>query len=101
MSETTLFIGIIVFIILLIVCIHAYDRYLVKEIKIYESRLERKGILKRHFIKTESKNNKIFVKCKNCSNKFVIKGIDIPPSGRLVKCSHCSSTWRHMPSIAQ
>ena len=101
MSEITLFIGIIVFIILLIICIHAYDRYLVKEIKIYENRLESKGIFKRHFIKTESKNNKIFVECKNCSNKFVIKGIDIPPSGRLVKCSHCSSTWRHMPSIKQ
>ena len=51
MSATTLFIGIIVFIILLIICIHAYDRHLVKEIKIYEKRLEKKGIFKRHFIK--------------------------------------------------
>ena len=56
MSATTLFIGIIVFIILLIICIYAYDRHLVKEIKIYEKRLEKKGIFKRHFIK--NKENK-------------------------------------------
>ena len=52
MSETNLFIGIIVFIIMLIICIHVYDRHLAKEIKIYEKRLEKKGIFKRHFIKT-------------------------------------------------
>ena len=51
MSETTLFIGIIIFIALLVICIHIYDSHLVKEIKIYEERLEKKGILKRHFIK--------------------------------------------------
>ena len=53
MSETNLFIGIIVFIILLIICIHVYDRHLAKEIKIYEKRLEKKGIFKRHFIKNK------------------------------------------------
>ena len=58
MSATTLFIGIIVFIILLIICIYAYDRHLVKEIKIYEKRLEKKGIFKRHFIKTRSSKKK-------------------------------------------
>jgi len=52
MSETNLFIGIILFIILLIICIHVYDRHLAKEIKIYEKRLEKKGIFKIHFIKT-------------------------------------------------
>ena len=51
MSETILFVGIIIFIILLIICIHTYDSYLVKEIQIYEKRLEEKGIFKRHFIK--------------------------------------------------
>ena len=52
MSKIALFSGITIFIILLIICIHIYDRYLVKEIKIYEKRLEKKGIFKRHFIKT-------------------------------------------------
>ena len=99
MSETSLFIGIIVFIILLIICIHVYDRHLVNEIKIYEKRLEKKDIFKRHFINTESAKKKIFIKCKNCSYKFVIKFGDIPASGRIVKCSHCSSTWRQMPNI--
>ena len=73
MSATTLFIGIIVFIILLIICIHAYDRHLVKEIKIYEKRLEKKGIFKRHFITTGSSKKKMIIKCKNCSNEFVVK----------------------------
>ena len=100
MSATTLFIGIIVFIILLIICIHAYDRHLVKEIKIYEKRLERKGIYKRHFIKTGSIKKKIIIKCKNCSRKFAVKGSDIPDVGRIVKCSHCSSTWRQVSSSA-
>ena len=100
MSATTLFIGIIVFIILLIICIHAYDRHLVKEIKIYEKRLEKKGIFKRHFIKTESRKNKMIIKCKNCSNKFVVKTTDIPPSGRVVKCSHWSASWRQKPIMA-
>ena len=100
MSETSLFIGIIVLIILLIICIHAYDRHLVKEIKIYEKRLERKGIYKRHFIKTGSIKKKIIIKCKNCSRKFAVKGSDIPDVGRIVKCSHCSSTWRQVSSSA-
>ena len=99
MSETNLFIGIIVFIILLIICINVYDRHLAKEIKIYEKRLEKKGIFKRHFIKTETINKKMIIKCKSCSNKFVVKDTDIPVSGRIVKCSHCSVTWRQMPNI--
>ena len=99
MSEITLFIGIIVFIILLVICIHAYDRHLVKEIKIYEKRLEKKGIFKRHFIKTIPGKKKMIIKCKNCSNEFVVKDIDIPASGRIVKCSHCSVTWRQKPNI--
>jgi len=62
MSATTLLIGIIVFIIFLVICIHAYDRHLVKEIKNYEKRLEKKGIFKRHFIKTESSKKKMIIK---------------------------------------
>ena len=100
MSGTTLLIVIIFFLILLIICIYIYDRHLVKEIKIYEERLEKKGIFKRHFIKTGSSKKKMIIKCKNCSNEFVVKDIEIPASGRIVKCSHCSATWRQMPNIA-
>ena len=54
MTETQLFIGIIVFIIFLIICIHICDKHLVKEIDIYEKRLIKKGIFKRHFINKKS-----------------------------------------------
>jgi hypothetical protein len=57
MSEISLLILIVVFIILLIAIIHFYDRHLVKEINLYEERLEKKGIFKRHFIK-KKKNQK-------------------------------------------
>ena len=53
MSEVTLLTIIIVFIVLLITIIRFYDRYLVKEIRLYEKRLEQKGIFKRHFIKNK------------------------------------------------
>tara|TARA_Y100000031_G_scaffold45728_1_gene52303 strand:+ start:479 stop:652 length:174 start_codon:yes stop_codon:yes gene_type:complete len=56
MGETTLLIILIVFIALLIFIIHIYDKYLVKEIDLYEKRLVKKGIFKRHFIK--NKDNK-------------------------------------------
>jgi len=56
MSEVTLLTIIAAFIVLLIAIIHFYDRYLVKEINLYEKRLEQKGIFKRHFIK--NKENK-------------------------------------------
>ena len=55
MSEVTLLTIIAVFIALLIAIIHFYDRYLVKKIDLYEKRLEKKGIFKRHFI--ENKEN--------------------------------------------
>ena len=55
MSGVTLLIIIVVFIVLLIAIIHFYDRYLVKEIDLYEKRLVKKGIFKRHFI--ENKEN--------------------------------------------
>ena len=56
MSEVTLLTIIAAFIVLLIAIIHFYDRYLVKEINLYEKRLEQKGLFKRHFIK--NKENK-------------------------------------------
>ena len=56
MSEVTLLTIIVAFIVLLIAIIHFYDRYLVKEIDLYEERLVKKGIFKRHFIK--NKDNK-------------------------------------------
>ena len=53
MSEVTLLTIIVAFIVLLIAIIHIYDRYLVKEINLYEKRLVKKGIFKRHFIKNK------------------------------------------------
>jgi len=55
MTEVTLLTIIIVFIVLLIAIIHFYDRYLVKEIDLYEEKLVKKGIFKRHFIKDKDK----------------------------------------------
>ena len=55
MTEVTLLAIVIVFIILLIAIIHFYDRYLVKEIDLYEKKLVKKGIFKRHFIKDKEK----------------------------------------------
>ena len=39
-----------------------YDKYLVKEIDLYEQRLEKKGIFKRHFIKIGSSKKKMIIK---------------------------------------
>ena len=55
MTEVTLLAIIIVFIALLIAIIHFYDRHLVKEIDLYEKRLVKKGIFKRHLIKDKEK----------------------------------------------
>ena len=55
MTEVTLLVIVIVFIVLLIAIIHFYDRYLVKEIDLYEKKLVKKGIFKRHFIKDKDK----------------------------------------------
>ncbi len=56
MNEITLLIILIAFIALLIFIIHIYDKYLVKEIDLYEKRLVKKGIFKRHFIKNKDNN---------------------------------------------
>ena len=55
MTATIILIIAIVFIFLCFVAVYFYDRHLVKEIEIYEKRLHKKGILKRHFV---SKNKK-------------------------------------------
>ena len=55
MTEITLLAIIIIFIVLLIAFIHFYARHLVKEIDLYEKRLVKKGIFKRHFIKDKEK----------------------------------------------
>ena len=55
MSEVTLLSIVVIFIVLLIAIIHFYDRHLVKEIDLYEKRLVKKGIFKRHFIKDKEK----------------------------------------------
>ena len=55
MNEATLLSIIVIFIIFLIVIIHIYDRHLLKEIDLYEKRLVKKGIFKRHFIKNKEK----------------------------------------------
>ena len=57
MNEITLLIVIAVFIILLIFIIHFYDKHLVKEIDLYEKKLVKKGVFKRHFIK-DKENSK-------------------------------------------
>ena len=56
MSETTLFLLIILFIVFIIYAVHAYDRKLVKRIKDHEEKLEKKGILKRHYYKKDNDN---------------------------------------------
>jgi len=56
-NEITLLIVIAVFIILLIFIIHFYDKHLVKEIDLYEKKLVKKGVFKRHFIK-DKENSK-------------------------------------------
>ena len=56
MTELALLTLIIIFIALLVLIIHLYDKHLVKEINSYEKKLEEKGIFKRHF--TKQKSNK-------------------------------------------
>ena len=58
MTEVTLLAIVIVFIALLIAIIHFYDRYLVKEIDLYEKRLVKKGIFKRHLLKIKKNKNR-------------------------------------------
>ena len=56
MTTTILLIGVIVFIFLCIIGVYFVDRHLVKKIEIYEKRLHKKGILKRHFVSKDQKH---------------------------------------------
>ena len=56
MSETTLFLLITLFIVFIICAVHVYDRILVKRIRDHEEKLEKKGILKRHYYKKDNDN---------------------------------------------
>ena len=56
MSEITLFLLIILFIVIIIFSVHAYDRKLLKRINDHEKELEKKGILKRHYYKKNNDN---------------------------------------------
>ena len=51
MTETTLLLLVVLFLIGCLGIVYFYDRKIVKAIKEYEKRLDEKGILKRHFSK--------------------------------------------------
>ena len=51
MTETTLLILVVLFLLGCFWVIYLYDKKLVKDIAEYEKRLDEKGILKRHFSK--------------------------------------------------
>ena len=51
MTETTLLFLILLFLVICFFGVYLYDKKLVREISEYEKRLEKKGILKRHFSK--------------------------------------------------
>ena len=51
MTETTLLLLILIFLVGCFVGVYFYDKKLVRDIAEYEKRLDEKGILKRHFSK--------------------------------------------------
>jgi len=51
MTETTLLLLILLILVICFFGVYFYDKKLVMEIAEYEKRLEKKGILKRHFSK--------------------------------------------------
>jgi len=56
MSETTLFLLITLLIVFIIYAVNVYDKKLVKRINEHEEKLEKKGILKRHYYKKDNDN---------------------------------------------
>ena len=50
-TKTILFSAIGVVIVIFGIFVYFYDKRLIKEIEIYEKRMEKKGAYKRHFIK--------------------------------------------------
>ena len=57
MTTTILLFCVVIIIILCVVAVYFFDRRLVKQIDLYEERLHKKGILKRHFV-NKDKNKK-------------------------------------------
>ena len=51
MTETTLLVLVLLFLVGCFFVVYYYDRKIVKDIAEYEKRLDEKGILKRHFSK--------------------------------------------------
>ena len=51
MTETTLLVLVLLFLVFAFFIVYYYDRKIVKSITEYEQRLDKKGILKRHFSK--------------------------------------------------
>ena len=51
MTETTLLVLVLLFLVGCLGIVYYYDRKIVKAITEYEKRLDKKGILKRHFSK--------------------------------------------------
>jgi predicted Zn finger-like uncharacterized protein len=43
----------------------------------------------------------MIIQCKSCERKFVVKDLDIPESGRVVKCGYCSVTWHQKPTTSR
>jgi predicted Zn finger-like uncharacterized protein len=41
----------------------------------------------------------MIIQCKSCSRKFIVKDINIPKNGRMVKCGYCSVSWHQMPIL--
>ena len=56
MTTTILLIGIVVSIFLFVIGVYFIDKNLVKKIELYEKKMEKKGVLKRHFISKEKKD---------------------------------------------
>ena len=51
MTETTLLVLVLLFLVGCLCVVYYYDRKIVKANTVYEKRLEKKGILRRHFSK--------------------------------------------------
>jgi predicted Zn finger-like uncharacterized protein len=41
----------------------------------------------------------MIIQCKSCLKKFIVKDINIPKNGRMVKCGYCSVSWHQMPIL--
>jgi len=41
----------------------------------------------------------MIIQCKSCSRKFIVRDVDIPKDGRMVRCGYCSTTWLQKPLL--